>query len=223
MNSAERETSIRDLFPLVKRLAGRVHRLVPGSDREDLVGDGCMGAIRAVDNYDAQRGVPLHAYAARVIVGAMLNGIRSMDTVPERVRREIRAADRERYEIALRSGTFPSQTEMEKRRPRLRRAVAMAARYTPLSLDGPLPGNECLGADWTGDPAAIVWENARRAQLGEALRALPPRERRVIALYYFQGASLGQVGRMLSISGQRASQLHLAGMKRLRASINGPH
>lgn len=223
MRDTEREEHIRALFPLVKRLAGRVHRLIPGSDRDDLVGDGSVGAIKAVDNYDPAHGVPLQHYAARVIVGAMLNGVRGMDTVPERVRREIRAADRERHNLAAQTGIFPSQSEMESRRPALRRAIGLASRYTPLSLDGPLPPGERLGADWSGDPARVVGERLRRDAMHAALSALPARVRDVVALHYFQGRSLRQIGRMLRISAQRASQLHLAGIKKLKAAMHGAH
>ncbi|MFN2450126.1 MAG: sigma-70 family RNA polymerase sigma factor [Candidatus Baltobacteraceae bacterium] len=223
MSADEREERIRGLFDLVKRLAARVHRLIPGTDRQDLVGDGCVGAIRAVDHFDPARGVPLEHYAGRVIVGAMLNGVRSMDTVPERVRREIRAADRERYAIASATGTFPSQPEMERRRPALRRAMALAARYSPLSLDGPLPPGEYVGADWSSDPGRIVADRVRREEIRAALHLLGERQRRILVLHYFDGHSLNNIGRMLHISSQRASQLHIAGMKKLRAVMHAAH
>lgn len=220
MNGDRREEMIRELFPLVRRIAARVNRLIPSADRDDLIGDGCVGAIKAVDYFDASRNVPLAHYAARVIAGAILNGVRSMDTVPERVRREIRMADRERYDIAAKTGKLPTQAEMEQRRPRLRRAVALASRYTPLSLDDTLPLGERLALDWGADPALVASERAARGELSDALSVLPERQRKVLVLHYVHGHSFSRVGRLMHISPQRASQLHLAGMKRLKAAMH---
>ena len=57
--SDDREAAIRALLPAVRQLARRVHRMVPSADVDDLVGDGCVGLIRAVDAFDPMRGVPL--------------------------------------------------------------------------------------------------------------------------------------------------------------------
>lgn len=219
MNADEREAAIRELFPLVKRLARRLHRLIPGSDRDDLVGDGCIGAVKAVDHFKPELNVPLKHYAARVIAGAMLNGLRTMDTVPERVRRELRLADQERYRIAAQVGTFPTHAEMEQRRPKLRRARSIAARYTPLSLDATLPLGERLECDWSEDPARIAAANVQRSELHSAMQALPARQRDVLTRHYVQGHSFSSIGKTLNISAQRASQLHLAAMKRLRTIL----
>jgi RNA polymerase sigma factor (sigma-70 family) len=216
MSGAEREAAIREMLPLVRRLVRRVRRLLPAASRDELTGDGCVGLIRAVDTFDDSRGIPLEQYAARVVVGAMLNGVRRMDPVPERIRREVREADRERHEIAAERCSWPSQIEMETRRPRLRRAAALANRYTPLSLDGPLPPDERVAEDWSGDPAGIVGRRARTEELQSCLMRLPHRQRRVVALHYFAERSLHQIGDMMEISPQRASQLHVAALKRLR-------
>ncbi len=222
-NCGERELRIRELFPLVKRIARRVARMVPGSDIDDLVGEGCIGLIRAVDTFDAARGPTLERYASQIVAGAMLNGLRRLDPVSERVRREIRQAERERFALASREGHLPSMPEMERRRPALRRANLHAYRYAPLSLDGPLPLNEKFALDFTADPAAIAADRAERHNVRAALGALPPRQRDVLDMHYLRGISLHQIGKALSISPQRASQLHLAGLRKLRKVLHAAH
>lgn len=219
----EREDLIRDLFPMVKKIARRVHRMLPSSDVDDLVGEGCVGLIRAVDTFDRTRGPSLEQYAARVIVGAMLNGVRKLDPVSERVRREIRDAERERYANAQHVGALPSQYEMEQLRPALRRATLHAYRYTPLSLDGPLPTGESLSGDWGADPAIIAGRRVEQDGVHTALRALPSRQQHVLRLHYFNGQSLRQIGRALAISPQRASQLHKAALKNLHKVMHGTY
>ena len=219
----ERERRIQELFPLVRRIARRVQRMVPGSDIDDLVGEGCLGLLRAVDTFDASRGPSLQNYAGRIVVGAMLNGLRRLDPVSERVRREVREAERERYELAATGGAIPTMREMEARRPGLRRAHLHAYRNAPLSLDGPLPQGERLGPDWSTDPAIIAGDRDERAGMRAALGRLPLRQQFVLTLHYFKGQSLHQIGRTMQISPQRASQLHQAAIRNLRSVIHAAH
>jgi RNA polymerase sigma factor for flagellar operon FliA len=219
--AGDREARIRALFPLVKKIARRVHRIVPGSDIDDLVGEGSLGLLRAVDTYDETRGPTLEQYASRVVAGAMLNGVRKLDPVSERVRRELREADRERFTLASERGEMPTQLEMEIRRPGLRRATVHSHRYAPLSLDGPLPANERLSADSAADPAAIAVVRGELAEVHDAISRLSPRQQRLVHLHYFRERSLHHIGKAFQISPQRASQLHLAALKSLRKALHG--
>jgi RNA polymerase sigma factor (sigma-70 family) len=217
---SDREALIRSYFPLVRSIARRIQRMVPGSELDDLVGDGCVGLIRAVDAFDPERGPQMRVYVSRVIAGTMLNGLRRLDPVSERVRREMREAERERYAIALDSGVIPTQSEMEVRRPSLRRAALHAYRYTPLSLDSPLPADESLPPDWTQDPALLAGQTLHREYIQNALMQLTRRQRSVVTLYYYFDKSLYEIGRALAISPQRASQLHVAALRNLRKVLH---
>lgn len=218
MTDEERESQIRALLPLVKRIARRVSRLVP-CDYDDLVGDGSIGLIRAVDNYDPSRGTSLEHYARHLISGAMLNGIRRMDPVSERTRRAMRDGEVERYQIAGERGSVPTMDEMEERRPGFIRATTAVTLGVPLSLDRPLPEGEHVTRDWSNDPGRILVEGAEREAIGAFVDTLPPRQRDVIRGHYYGEWSLREVGRRLQISPQRASQLHIAAMKKLRRII----
>jgi RNA polymerase sigma factor for flagellar operon FliA len=216
MSAGDRDEQIRSLLPIVKKLARRLKRLVPSFDLDDLVGDGSVGLIRAVDSFDPYRGPQLDDYARRLVVGAMLNGIRRMDPVSERARRIVRDGENQRYAIAATIGSVPTSNEMEQRCPGYHRAVAAAYRGQPLSLDAPLPLGESLVNDWGDDPARIVERRSESAQLSELIAGLPRRQREVVLLHYFKGNSLRSVGRRMAISPQRASQLHLSAIAKLK-------
>lgn len=222
MDEAERDERICALFPMIRKIARRVSRMVSGSDVDDLVGEGCVGLIRAVDSFDPTRGPSLEQYASRIVAGAMLNGLRRLDPVSERVRREMREAERERYALANERGAMPSQREMEERRPGLRRAATHAHHHTPLSLDSPLPIGERLAKDLNTDPAVVVSEIVETEHLQAALQTLPARLRNVIDLHYFGELSLHQIGERMNISPQRASQLHLAALEKLQKVVHAP-
>lgn len=216
MDATERETYISALLPRVRALARRLKRIVPNLDVDDLTGDGFVGLIRAVDSFDPARGPHIDEYARRLIVGAMLNGIRRMDPVSERARRIVRDGENERYTLAAASGETPTLAEMERRRPGYGRALTAAHRGQPLSLDAPLPLGESLSGDWSDDPAQIVERRLENRRLYSLVADLPPRQRRIVAMHYFNARSLRAVGRTMAISPQRASQLHLSAIERLK-------
>ena len=214
----DRATLIVEHFPLVRLLARRVRGMVPGSDTDELIGDGCIGLIRAVDTYDEKRGASLERYIRRVVIGSMLNGLRKRDPVSERARRTIREAERERFFLAQERGEMPAMSEMETRRKDLRRANIAVLSHTPLSLDAPLPPGTCYAARGD-DPAEIVAARLATLELDIAVAALPVRERRVVALHYEGEEALRNIGSAMRVSPQRASQLHLAALRRLRKAI----
>lgn len=215
----DREDAIRRLLPLVRRVARRISRLVPGSDLDDLIGDGCVGIIRAVDAFDPALGPSLEQYARRIALGAMLNGVRRLDPVSERVRRVIRIAERERYALAVEVGSLPTYGELEARFPALVRARADAHRGSPLSLDAPLPPDSGCVPSGDADPADAVIANAERRRIQAAIEALPQRLRDVVVAHYFAEQPLRELSDEMRVSPQRVSQLHVAAIERMRRTL----
>jgi RNA polymerase sigma factor for flagellar operon FliA len=219
MTGDEREAEIRRLFPLVRQIARRVQRVVGAADCDDLVGDGSIGLIRAVDTFDPGRGTALEVYARKLIAGAMLNGLRRLDPVSERARRALRRAEERRHRAAQELGTLPTLAQMEREQPSLRRARTAAYRQAALSLDAPLPRDGNALADWSGEPSESVALAADRRELREAVALLPERQRRIVALHYDEDLSLHAISRRLNVSPQRVSQLHLSALSRLRRAL----
>jgi RNA polymerase sigma factor for flagellar operon FliA len=217
-----REEQIEAFVPLVRTIARRLNRVLHSAELDDLIGDGCIGLIRAVDRFDPERG-PLETYARRLILGAMLNGVRRRDPVSERVRRAVRRAESRRLELAQTRMAMPASTELERDEPALRAARVAAHVQTPLSLEVPLPGGRDALADVSLDPARLTVERARRRVLGKAVALLPERQRHILALHYGdREVSLRAIGAHLQLSPQRISQLHLSALERLRRSLPAP-
>lgn len=219
MNALRREEAIRELFPAVRQIARRVLRVARAADIDDLVGDGSIGLIRAVDSFDPTRGTTLEVYARKLIVGAMLNGLRRCDPVSERVRRTLRRAEEERYALAQCRGTLPPFAELERTNAGLRRARVAAYRQATLSLDAPLQSATDPLADWRAEPATLAVAGARRRELAAAVALLPARQRHIVALHYGAELSLHAIGSKLRVSPQRVSQLHLSALSRLRHAL----
>lgn len=219
MTAAERDETIRAYYPLVHAIARRVARVATGADPGDLAGDGAIGLIRAVDTFDDTRGTTLETYARKLILGAMLNGVRRLDPVSERVRRTLRRAEERRYALAQERGTLPGFVELESDDRAIRRARVAAFRQKALSLDAPMAGGLDPLVDRSTEPSVRATERAKRAALLEALALLPERQRRIVALHYGSELSLHAIGFRLRVSPQRVSQLHLSALARLRTIV----
>ena len=82
MSPEERETLILQYAHLVRYVVGRIMVELPRHvDRDDLIGHGTIGLIRAVDKFDPRRGVKFETYAISVIRGAVLEALRQDDWV----------------------------------------------------------------------------------------------------------------------------------------------
>ncbi|TAM59245.1 sigma-70 family RNA polymerase sigma factor [bacterium] len=219
----EREAAIRALLPMVRGIARSIAYKVPSCELEDLTADGALGAIRAVDSFDPQRGVPLRAYARRLILGSILNGVRRMDAVPEQVRREARIAERIRYDLYSRLGRVPCHAEIAAAggfdERRVRAVLGEPALQAPLSLNEPLPPGLHEPACEHDPTAALRLRQRVRAVLA-ALEGLPAREREVLRRHYFASVTFDLLGRCMGISRQRVSQLHVRALRRLRTRLH---
>lgn len=214
MSEDEREALVARLLPVVHRIARRVARICRLRETDDLVGDGCVGLVRAIDTFDPARGVELDRYARHVILGAMLNGLRRNDPVSERARRRVREAERFRAEREAR-GEPLSDRELAKLIPGFERARAQVARGLPLSLDAPLPPGHALRVDWDGDPAHLYDVRRRSNAVHRALAALPKRQRQIVHDHYFEDLTLRALSARMAVTPQRVSQLHCAALARL--------
>lgn len=215
---------------LVKITAGRVvTSLPPTLDREDLVSAGVMGLIKAVDQFDPSRQVKFETYAIALIRGAILELLRSEDWVPRSVRDRVKNLERTYSALESRLGRPPTEEEIIEAMgltiEDYHQLLCDAGRTNLLSLDDLILGshdaNEKLHisdilSDTTSDPIAEVEQREMRRLLTAAVDRLPERERLVIALYYYEGLTFREIGRVLEVSESRVYQLHTQAVLRLR-------
>lgn len=228
-----RDRLIQHFSYLVKITAGRViSNLPPSMERDDLVSAGVLGLIKAVDQFDTRRQVKFETYAIALIRGAILEMLREDDWVPRSIRERVKMLDRTYLAMEVRLGRPATRQEVadELKLPieEFERILVETGRTSLLSLEDILingEGNEKISLcdvlqDENAVPSAEVEMHERKRMLGKAIDRLPQRERLVISLYYFEGLTFKEIGKVLEISESRVYQLHTQAVVRLNGYLS---
>jgi RNA polymerase sigma factor for flagellar operon FliA len=216
-------------IPFVEALARRMAATMPHSiDLSDLVQDGVIGLIDAAHRFDDSRGIKFETFAERRIRGAMIDALRK-DAWPRgvrRVRRELEAA-REKLRVSL--GHEPSLADLAQEigsdEKRLGKTIVRIN-----TIESTSPFSSADNVDESQLPAVMVPAEPERpdlqyerdevkARVLSAIATLPPREQRVIALYYYQEVTMKDIGTELGVNESRVSQLHARAIRRLRDAL----
>ena len=194
--------------PLVKYVAGRVRSGLPASvDQSDLVSDGVIGLMDAIERFDPDRGLPFQGFAVPRIRGAILDGLRGLDWVPRSVRDRVREVERAQAGLLERLARTPEDAEVA---AELSMPVhELRELYSKVSFTN-LASFDEFGLTDELSPAAfeLVEDRESRTTLMRAVEDLPERDRIIIALYYFEGLTLAEIGVVLGVTESRVSQLH---------------
>ncbi|MBU1237139.1 MAG: RNA polymerase sigma factor FliA [Gammaproteobacteria bacterium] len=226
----DKEDLVRQHAQLVKRLAFQLMAKLPASvQADDLIQNGMIGLLDALDRFEEGMGAQFETYAAQRIRGAMLDGLREDDWVPRGVRREMRRVEEAIHKLEHEHGRPPSEGE-------LAAALGMelgeyqkllqGARGHQLIYLEDLVGERdesyldrnCAGPE-LDDPLALLEDIDSRRALASGIEALPEREKTVMALYYDDELNLKEIGEVLGVTESRVCQLHSQAVARLRVAM----
>jgi RNA polymerase sigma factor FliA len=227
-----RDQLIQHFAYLVKITAGRViSNLPPSLERDDLVSAGILGLIKAVDQFDVTRQVKFETYAIALIRGAILEMLREDDWVPRSIRERVKLLERTYMDLEVKLRRPATETEMAEalnmEPEEFHKLLVETGRTSLLSLEDILvgsDGNEKLHLvdviqDDSSAPSLEAEMHERRRMLGKSIDRLPERERTVISLYYYEGMTFKEIGKILTISESRVYQLHTQAVLRLRGYL----
>ncbi len=226
-----REEIVHKYLHLVKYVAGRISiNLPPNVEINDLVNDGILGLIDAIEKYDDERGVKFETYAITRINGAILDALRALDWVPRAVRQRARELERVYQDLEIRHGRIATEDEVAEAMGLTVKELDVLMQKirgtSVLSLEEFLPnekGYEIPLLDtlrYDGDEVTAAVETSEvKAALVAAVDGLPPQERTVISLYYFEGLTLKEIKGALNVSESRVSQIHAQAVIHLRTRL----
>jgi RNA polymerase sigma factor for flagellar operon FliA len=199
-------------------------------DIGDLVQDGMIGLIDAAHRFDEERGIKFETFAERRVRGAMIDALRR-DAWPRGVRRVRRELEAAREELRRELGAEPSLADLAARvgsdETRLGRTIVRIHTIestSPLSAGDHVDGNALPPVFVPSEPPAPdkAYEASEvKARIRGALMSLPPRERKVISMYYFGDVTMKEIGAEIGVNESRVSQLHARAIQRLRKALTG--
>jgi RNA polymerase sigma factor for flagellar operon FliA len=234
----ERSRELRDKLiiqysPLVKYVAGRVGVGLPRNvEQSDLVSFGVFGLIDAIEKFDPERGYKFETYAIARIKGAILDELRSIDWVPRSVRSKARTLERAMGKLEAEHHRAPTDDEVADEMgvtpQQLQTTLSQISFVGVAALDEMLSGGErgesvSLGdtvADSGDGPMGVYEVEEMRQILAESINRMPEREKIVLTLYYYEGLTLAEIGRVLGVTESRVCQIHTKAVLQLRSRIS---
>lgn len=230
---AERSLITIKHLPLVRIIALNLRAGLPGHvELDDLIGAGALGLLDAINRFSPDRGIQFASYAQFRIRGAILDSLRATDGASRSLRRKARELESARVALTADLGRAPTEPELAARLEIPLRKVQTIRR--DLDHAESIPDNstycderpenpvEQLPARKEEGPLTSYLRVEDRIRLQRALATLPMRHRRVIELYYYEEASMREIGAVMGVVESRVSQIRSLAVANLRKQLSTP-
>ena len=195
--------NLRLVLSIIQRFSGN------GENVDDLFQIGCIGLIKAIDNFDVTQNVRFSTYAVPMIVGE--------------IRRYLRDNNSIRVSRSLRDTAYKALCAKEKLTRQISREptvmVALDAIQNPVSLYEPVfndGGDTLYVMDQISDKKCGEEHWIQDIALNDALNRLPGRERGIIEMRFFEGKTQMEVAKEVGISQAQVSRLEKGALKTMR-------
>ena len=209
--------NLRLVLSVIQRFSNR------GEYMDDLFQVGCIGLMKAIDNFDVTQGVKFSTYAVPMIIGEVRRYLR--DNNPIRVSRSLRDTAYKALQVKERltaeKSKEPAIEEIAKElgMPKENVVMALDAIQDPISLFEPVyhdGGDTLFVMDQVSDEknGDSLW--LENISLSEAIERLTEREKRIVNLRFFQGKTQTEVSTELGISQAQVSRLEKSALRHMR-------
>lgn len=209
--------NLRLVLSVIQRFSNR------GEYMDDLFQVGCIGLMKAIDNFDITQGVKFSTYAVPMIIGEVRRYLR--DNNPIRVSRSLRDTAYKALQVKERltaeKSKEPDIEEIAKELGMPKESIVMAldAIQDPISLFEPVyhdGGDTLFVMDQVSDEKSgdTLW--LENISLSEAMERLTDREKRIVNLRFFQGKTQTEVSTEIGISQAQVSRLEKSALCHMR-------
>lgn len=223
-DSAAREEliygNLRLVLSIIQRFSGR------RENADDLFQVGCIGLVKAVDNFNLALDVKFSTYAVPMIIGEIRRYLRDNNSI--RISRSVRdlayRALQAREELTREREYEPSVEDIAKRLGEEKEAVAraMEAIIEPISLYEPVyseNGDSIYVMDQLCDTSAEDEHWIDNIALRDAMARLGERERRIIEMRFYRNQTQMEIAKSIGISQAQVSRLEKSALAHIREQI----
>jgi RNA polymerase sigma factor for flagellar operon FliA len=229
-----RDRLILHYAPLVKYVAGRIYvKVPPNVDHGDLVSCGIFGLIDAIEKFDLSKNIKFETYAIARVKGAIIDELRALDWIPRSVRFKAKELEKAYQSLEGRLKRSPTDEEVCQElgvtKEKLHETISQIGNTSIVALDdtftvgkdmdGRVGLIDILEDESSAEPAATFEVEEMKTLLAQAIDRLPEREKTVIALYYYEGLTLKEIGEVLGVTESRVSQMHTKAILQLKAKL----
>jgi len=229
--SDEKNRFIEHNLKLVVAIAKDYRNL--GLSFPDLIQEGNLGLIRAVEKFDHRRGFKFSTYAVWWIRQALVRAIQNHSRtirLPSHVHDRLQRSQRVRAELTGKLGRDPTAAELAPELGTDTGSLEVLDRLSreAISLESSVAGTEKRLEDFVSDATASAPDNGldgdrMRSGVGHLIGALTAREQLILRLRYGLGGeeehTLEQIGQTLGLSRERVRQLEARALKKLRETL----
>ena len=213
--------NLRLVLSVIQRFANR------GENPDDLFQVGCIGLIKALENFDLRHGVKFSTYAVPMIIGEVRRYLRDNNAI--RVSRSMRdlayKSLQAKEELAREKQREPSVGEIAEYMGAAREDVvaALESIQEPVSLFEPVfhdDGDAIYVMDQVSDGKNTDARWIENISLSEAMDKLSPRERHILNVRFFEGKTQMEVAREIGISQAQVSRLEKNALSAMRKELS---
>lgn len=194
---------------------------------EDIINEGILTLLGAVDKFDPDKGVKFETYVAKRIRGMVVDLARKQDWLPRNVRQRAREIDEAVSVLSNELGRFPTEKEVADRLgvplERYQKDAARTALNNTISLDALMDSSdldtyrfELPDQDERGQPETVLQDRELQEMLAAGIAALQENEQIVLSLYYEKNLHMKEIAQVMEVSEPRISQIHARAIQKLR-------
>ena len=212
--------NLRLVLSIIQRFTGRKENM------DDLFQVGCIGLVKAVDNFNVEMDVKFSTYAVPMIIGEIRRYLRDNNAI--RISRSVRdlayRAMQAREELIAMKESEPTVEEIATRLGEKREAVlrAMEAIVEPISLYEPVTnegGDSLYLMDQLADTSGGDEAWLENIVLKEAMKVLNERERKIINLRFYNNKTQMEIADEIGISQAQVSRLEKGALEKMRKQL----
>ena len=212
--------NLRLVLSIIQRFTGR------NENMDDLFQVGCIGLVKAVDNFDIEMNVKFSTYAVPMIIGEIRRYLRDNNAV--RISRSVRdmayRSLKAREELIREKEKEPSLDEIATKLGEPREMVlrSMEAIVEPISLYEPVyseGGDALYVMDQISDTDSSDEKWLESIALREAMKTLGERERKIIQMRFYRNKTQVEIADEIGISQAQVSRLEKGALERIRKQI----